>query len=96
MLRRAACLALLLAPEMMDQGAAAAGIGSDRDVDAEPRQQADGGVVDVGPQRSLGAAGEQDHVALAGAFRLVGAGQPDAAAADAADRVPRGPSPRAA
>ena len=46
---------------MMNQRAAAAGVRRHFDVDAAAGEQADGGVVDLGPQHLLRAAGEQDH-----------------------------------
>ena len=50
-----------LVAHVMDERAAAAGARRHHDVDAAARQQADGGVVDLGPQHLLRAAGEQDH-----------------------------------
>ncbi len=50
---------------VMHQRAAAARARRHLHIDAAPRQQADGGVVDLGPQDLLGAAGQQDHAAPA-------------------------------
>ena len=61
MLRLAMAMRVGLPAHVVHERAAAAGARRHLDVDAAARQQADGGVVDLGPQHLLGAAGEQDH-----------------------------------
>ena len=70
-----------LAAHVMHQRAAAAGAGRHLHVDAAPRQQADGGVVDLGAQHLLGAAGEQDDAPLALGLGRGGAGTGEVGAA---------------
>ena len=60
MLRLAMAMAVGLPAHVVHERPAAAGARRHLDVDAAARQQADGGVVDLGPQHLLGAAGEQD------------------------------------
>ena len=86
MLRLAKAMRLRLPAHVMHQRAAAAGARRHLDVDAAPRQQADGGVVDLGPQHLLGAAGEQDHAPPALGLGRGGAGSGEVGAAQQAGR----------
>ena len=71
---------------MVDEGTAASGTRRHLDVDAAPRQQADGGVVDLRPQDLLSAASKQDDALASRRLGSGGAGTGDVGRAQLAGR----------